>query len=225
MKKILAASAAIIFTVSASFADDKTYLHEVEIQKMTNKLELLEHEVRLLKQQLASSVNTGVSTNNISVSDKPSGKPLVVHETPHHVDEVKNSEVAKSGSSEKQIYDLALATLKDKKYEAAKEQFADFITTYPKSSLLDRAVFWYSESYFAQKDFQNAALNYLKCYQKFPKGQKAGDALLKLSMSLSELKRKAEVCKIIKKLEQEFPNRSANAKKIANDLKLKHSCK
>ncbi len=223
MKKQIAAILAIIFIAFHSFADDRADLLEAEMRKMTNKIEFLEHEVSLLKQSQTSLDSQGVPNNELQKQVKPAS--LNASETDAAMtNELKDSGREKS-SSEKQVYDLALATLKDKKYESAKEQFADFIATYPKSNLLDRAVFWYSESFFCQKDFQNAALNYLKCYQKFPKGQKAGDALLKLSMSLSELKRKSEVCKIIKKLEQEFPNRSANAKKTANDLKLKTSCK
>jgi tol-pal system protein YbgF len=120
---------------------------------------------------------------------------------------------------------LNYSNLKDKNYEKAKVLFAEFIEVYPKSMMLDRALFWYAESYAGQKDFQNAALHYLKCYQKFPKGQKAQDSLLKLATSLGELKRKTEACKIIAKLDAEFPNRSAAAKKTSRDLKLKYNCK
>jgi tol-pal system protein YbgF len=225
MKKKITALAVIALINFPCVADDRSDLIEAEMQKMTNKIELLEHEVRLLKQYVnvpSSSVASSVAENSTKQN-----KSYSTTEKRTDSDMINESDISgkKDISSEKQAYDLALATLKDKKYESAKEQFADFMVTYPKSSLLDRAIFWYSESFFAQKDFQNAALNYLKCYQKFPKGQKAADTLLKLAISLSELKRKAEVCKIIKKLENEFPNRSASAKKSASDLKLKHSCK
>jgi tol-pal system protein YbgF len=213
----------ILFFTTFSFACysyaevDRSVLLEQEVQKLTNKVEFLEHEINLLKQHITSSHQaTTISTENAHTSV---AVPVA------HAPTVEKPVALDGNSSDKQKYDLALATLKDKKYESAKEQFADFINTSPNSSMMDRVLFWYAESFYGQKDFQSAALNYLKCYQKFPKGQKAQDALLKLAMSLSELNKKAEVCKIIKKLEQEFPNRSANAKKTANDLKVKHTCK
>ena len=203
----------ILFLVlnNSAFAElDRTVLLEEEVQKLTNKIEHLEHEINILKQHIpnlvqAPEVQTTERINAPSpIADDPKSNLNI--------------------SLDKQKYDLALGKLKDKNYEQANNLFAEFIESYPKSSMLDRALFWYAESYFGKKDFQNSALHYLKCYQKFPKGQKAQDALLKLAMSLGELNRKAEVCKIIKRLEAEFPNRSAAAKKTANDLKLKHNC-
>jgi tol-pal system protein YbgF len=200
---------------------DISSLLEQEVQKLTNRVEILEHEIRLLKQALAN--NQGAQPQ---LPQQPLvQEPVAVVEPSAKAPESINPTIVDTNLSEKQKYDMALAALKDKKYNSAKEQFADLMVSYPKSTMLDRVMFWYAETFFAQKDFQNSALNYLKCYQKFPKGQKAQDALLKLAMSLSELRKQTEVCKIIKKLEVEFPNRSANAKKVANDLKLKHNCR
>ncbi len=195
--------------------NDRNELLEQEVQKLTNKVEILEHEIRLIKQQLGTHDAAKPAEHSpTQAAETKQPQPQLTENLPINVN-----------TSEKQQYDLALATLKDKKYAIANKQFADFIASYPKSAMMDRSLFWYAESFFGQKDFQNAALNYLKCYQKFSNNPKKQDALLKLAMSLSELRRKEEVCKIIKKLEVEFPNRSANSKKISNDLKVKHSCK
>jgi tol-pal system protein YbgF len=185
---------------------------ENEIRKLTNKVEILEHQIMLLKQNNVQNADNTFSQEANKVEEKAAMSPKV-------------AEPAFLPSSEKQIYDMALSKLKDKKYEDAKIAFAQLIKKYPKSQILDRALFWYAESFAGMKDFQNAALYYLQCYQKAPKGQKAQDALIKLAISLSSLKRNGEVCKIINKLENEFPNRSASIKKTAKDLKVQHSCK
>jgi tol-pal system protein YbgF len=194
-----------------SYADfDRLDSLEKEIRKLTNKVEILEHQVNMLKQNTVAT-NPENQGSDTSIASEKVISPV--------------NQVNAKISSDKQMYDLALSKLKDKKYDTAKNEFADLLKKHPKSPILDKVMFWYAESFFGQKDFQNAALNYLQCYQKFPKGQKAQDALIKLALSLSELKRKTEVCKIISKLEGEFPNRSASIRKIAKDLKAKHSCK
>jgi TolA-binding protein len=70
-----------------------------------------------------------------------------------------------------------------------------------------------------------AAINYLKGYKQFPKGAKASDSLLKLALTLGELKKKTEACSMLSRLETEFPNRPATSIKRTKDAKVKFGCK
>lgn len=81
--------------------------------------------------------------------------------------------------------------------------------------MISNAYFWYGECFFKQKDYNTAAVNYLKGYKESPKGAKSSDALLKLALSLGELKKTTEACNILDKLNKEFPgnNRTAASKK------------
>jgi tol-pal system protein YbgF len=213
MKKLYLLIFTIFFINITAYADMYCFDSlENEIRKLTNRIEILEHEVMLLKQNGLQSSDNAMPQEVNKPEEKVAPSPKIVE--PEFLP-----------SSEKQIYDMALSKLKDKRYGDAKIAFAQFIKKYPKSQMLDRALFWYAESFAGSKEFQNAALYYLQCYQKAPKGQKAQDALIKLAVSLSALKRNAEVCKIINKLENEFSNRSASIKKTVKDLKVKHSCK
>lgn len=96
---------------------------------------------------------------------------------------------------------------------------------YTKSTHLSNAYFWYAETFFRRKDFDKAAINFLKAYQKFPSSSKAPDALLKLAFSLGEMKKNTEACSILKKLDTEFKKRSESSKKRAYDAKIKYGCK
>ena len=73
--------------------------------------------------------------------------------------------------------------------------------------------------------FDKAAINYLKGYKQSPKGIKASDSLLKLALSLGELKKGQEACSILDKLEAEFPNRPATSIKRAKEARIKFACK
>ncbi len=122
-------------------------------------------------------------------------------------------------------YDIALSHLKDGKLDEAEEEFANFIQNHQKHKLRENAIFWYAESFYRRNNFNQAAINYLKGYKEYPKGAKAADALLKLSLSLGNLSKSKDACSILSKLESEFPNRPANSIKRAAEAKTKFGCK
>lgn len=226
MKKIYLLLILLVCSGTA-LADTEMLINE--IKKLTGEVEMLKYDIRILKQQIEK-----IQAQNAvpKISDAPIVKSELKKESKEEVleateeepkQEIKEEEV--SQFSEKAQYDLALSALKDKKYDLAKIKFDELIRNYPESSLLDRMIFWYAEALFYQKDFYNSASFYLKCYQKYPKGQKAPDALLKVAMSLGELKQPEQACQILDKLEKEFLNLSSSMKKSMKDLKLKHNCK
>lgn len=141
--------------------------------------------------------------------------------------------------SDKQVYEAALATLKEAgaikdseaklaKLQDAEEKFNTFMEKFPKSKFSSSAMFWVGETYYHRQDYNKAAVNYLKSYKasKEIKGgnTKASDALLKLSLSLGELKKYKDACGMIYKLEQEFPKRPDDSVKRTNDAKAKFGC-
>ena len=202
---------------------------EQEIRRLIGKVEVLQHKIDILTKNSdipQSTNNTEVSEredlNNSDVFDVALLKdmpnpPAETKPTPTH-----NKDIA----PDKQAYDLALAAYKDNNLNNAKEKFKNFIQKYPKSSMISNAYFWSGECFFKQKDYNQAAINYLKGYKEAPKGAKSSDSLLKLAISLGELRKTTEACNMLAKLEKEFPNnKTAESKKTVEDAKLKFGCK
>lgn len=127
-------------------------------------------------------------------------------------------------SNERKDYDIALAALKESRFDDAENLFSKFMQNYPNSELVSNAYFWYADSFFRRGDFDKAAINYLKGYKQYPKAPKAPDNLLKLALSLGELKKFKDACAMLNKLEVEYKNRPASSIKRAGDAKLKY-CK
>jgi|GEM_PF-1446816 len=226
--------------LSAAFEDDmqnKIDTQVQEIRQLLGRIEVLEHSLAGLRErvdvidsmptdrqsaQMAESV-PAAHVQAASVDDifsepvevkKPAASLPVLAKTPN-VDE----------SKEKKLYDAALVALKDNRLEIAEEKFSSFIKDYPKSSMQSNAYFWYGETFFKRNMFDKAAINYLKGYKQYPKGSKAADSLLKLALSLGELKKKTETCTMLAKLDAEFPSRPASSVKRAKDAKVKFGCK
>ncbi|WP_235043245.1 tol-pal system protein YbgF [Rickettsia prowazekii] len=200
---------------------------EQEIRKLIGKVEILQHKIDLLKQNL----NMLNQEENIEVLETDDFKKqdifdIALLEGMHDNVSKKTFEVNKDIAPYKQAYDLALAAYKDNKLTEAKDKFKNFIQKYPNNSLISNAYFWYAECFFKQKDYNGAAINYLKCYKESPKGAKSSDGLLKLALSLGELKKMQEACNILAKLDKEFPiNRTSVSKKMTEDAKIKFGCK
>lgn len=217
MKKSHIAFLTLLLSACFAYADnDKLNMLEQEVQRLTNEVEILKHELHGFKNQLTPEKNAPVIQNSATIVNT--------------AEQLSPATNADKPASDKQRYEMALVNLRDKNYDKARSELNSIISHNPKGNLADKAMFWYAETFFRQKDFQSASLHFLKCYKAFPKGEKASDSLLKLALSISELKegskteRDAKVCKIINKLDVQFPKRSAASQKTANDLKVKHNC-
>jgi tol-pal system protein YbgF len=207
---------------------------EKENQHLLGRIEIIEHTIAKLekflnstKQEVISPQDTSATAKNL-VDDSMESDVFDIPSTKKVEKEVVSYDIVKPVSGmpkDKQLYDLALASLKDNKLTDAEEKFANFLKNYSNSPLLSNAYFWYGESFFRRNMFDKAAINYLKGYKQSPKGIKASDSLLKLALSLGELKKRQEACSILDKLEAEFPSRSATSIKRAKDARTKFACK
>ncbi len=226
----------------SSFGSDKIEMLEQEIIKLTNQVELLQRDMRVVKSQMEQHLKLNLEQKdqdavpsahegaNPGAHDQDAVSSAHEGANPQAHDHKQQDAKPPSSMSEKQKYDNAILKLQNNKYAEAREDF-DQLMKNPKSNFMERAMFWYAESFFRAKDFQHSAVHYLRCYKKFPKGQKASESLLKVVQSISQRKDKTpareknlQICEIIKKLEKDFPSRSASSKKISNDLKIKHNC-
>jgi tol-pal system protein YbgF len=195
--------------------DEKSIIEE------ENDIELVKNEIIKLKAIINKIENeiVGLSeqVKNIENSLVTSNKNLAI-QAPQKTLTQKNYE------EEKKDYDLALTSLKDGDYNLAGQNFSKFINDYPDSSLLSNVYFWYGELYYKQKDFKNAGIYFLNGYRKFPRGIKAADSLLKLSLSLGQLDKGPEACKIIDKLQKEFKERSLSSMQKEKEILEKYNC-
>ncbi|WP_347938555.1 tol-pal system protein YbgF [Rickettsia oklahomensis] len=200
---------------------------EQEIRRLIGTVEVLQHKIDMLIQN--SNIPNQVENTEIVESNNSKSQDVfdvaLLKDMPDTASK-KTITVNKDVAPDKQSYDLALAVYKDNKITEAKDKFKNFIQKYPNSSLISNAYFWYGECFFKQRDYNRAAVNYLKGYKESPTGAKSSDGLLKLALSLGELKKTQEACNMLAKLDKEFPtNRTAASRKMTEDAKIKFGCK
>jgi tol-pal system protein YbgF len=128
-----------------------------------------------------------------------------------------------SGTAQEQ-YNYAFGLLRQANYPAAQQALRSFIQRFPNDPLSGNAQYWLGETYYVSKDYANAATAFAEGYEKYPKGAKAADDLLRLAMSLGNLGQKQDACRAYARLDRDFPTAAANIKDRAATEKQHLGC-
>ena len=124
-------------------------------------------------------------------------------------------------NAEQELYEFAKKLFDDGDMENARIQFGNFINKYPKSDNTDNARFWIADSYYAEKWFEKAILEYQKVLEDYPGSNKLAAARLKQGYAFSELGEKANARLILRELLKKHPdsNEAKYAQKKLESLK------
>lgn len=106
--------------------------------------------------------------------------------------------------SEQGLYKHAKEFLDQGKNDNARREFNEFLSLFPDSENADNARFWIAESYYRDKWYEKAILEYQKVIEKYPGGNKVPAALLKQGYAFANLGEKANSRLILKELIKKF---------------------
>jgi tol-pal system protein YbgF len=90
--------------------------------------------------------------------------------------------------------------------------------SYPSSDNADNAQFWIGETFYQEKSYEKAILEYQKVIEKYPRGNKVPAALLKQGLAFLNLKDRVNSRLIFEELVRKYPNTS-EAKAASDKLK------
>lgn len=122
-------------------------------------------------------------------------------------------------------YSHAFKLLNEKKYAEAAQSFDAFVKKYPADPLTANAYYWLGESQYARGDFTRATESFRKGFEANPEAQKAPDNLLKLGMSLGQIKRKQEACIVFQQIESKYSESAARTVAKAQEAATALQCK
>jgi len=127
--------------------------------------------------------------------------------------------------SPKEQYDYAYGLLRRASFAEAELAFQEFIKRNPKSDLLSNAWYWLGESHYVRKQLDAAARAYAQGYKEFPEGNKAGDTLFKLAVSMRGLNNKPLACDAFEEYLRKFPKAEARLKERAEAERKELACR
>ncbi len=130
-------------------------------------------------------------------------------------DIAQQKEVAPTPES---LYLKGLDTFKTGDTAAARNLFQNFLELYPHHDLAAKADFWIGESYYKEKNYDQAILKYQDLIKKYPLNEKVPAAMLKQGMSFKAINDPGSSKYVLRKLVKSFP-KSAEAKNAKELLK------
>jgi tol-pal system protein YbgF len=90
--------------------------------------------------------------------------------------------------SPEEMYEYSVGQIKAGSPKKGRETLAAFVAQNPGHKLVPNALYWKGESYYAEKDYENAILSFQDVVDKYPAGDKAPDAVYKQGLSFMALK-------------------------------------
>jgi len=121
-------------------------------------------------------------------------------------------------TSDKALYELARQAYDNGELDKARQNFQKLIQNNPKSKNADNAQFWIGESYYREKWYERAILEYQTVIEKYPNGNKVPAAMLKQGMALLQIGEKSSARLILQELVKKYP-KAPEAKISAKKLK------
>lgn len=125
--------------------------------------------------------------------------------------------------SPENLYDYGLGLIKANKFGEARKSLDEFAKTYPDHRLMPNVFYWRGETFYAEKDFESAAITFQEVIDRFPESPKAPDALYKQGMCFFNMKDSVSAKAAFNLLLSKYPASIAagKAKLKLNELKQK----
>lgn len=180
------------FDESKFFMDKTMKDSSIELELMRSQISKLELRVKELGDKVAKLTET---------STPPAPKA-----GPEGEDAGLKSQQSRPENDPVKEYEAAYDTFREKHYKEAREAFNAFIKKYPKDSLVGNAHFWIGESYYADKDYENAILAYETLIKSHQNNEKIPGALLKQGMSFMDLGDKKTAKVLFDKVIEKYPD-------------------
>lgn len=183
-------------------------------QQLQQKVDMLEESARMRIEAIEAKLQGGAVAT--SQAAEPQQQPGIMGDgeppapTPVAVDssvEINQPQLGTTpgGMDAASLYEQGFAEIKKENYAGAEALFNKFIADYPNHALTPNALYWLGETFYVRKDYNKASRVFAESYQKYPKGPKGADNLLKLGMSLAGKGEKQSACVALKQLKKEYP--------------------
>lgn len=199
---------------------------EHRIKKLNERLDMMNKDVDVRFKLLEGKPISGGGMSDLS--EKAKFAAPVASDAPKSIvgDSIKGDDLKPlKGFDVKGIYQEGLEALKGGNDKLAEEKFNTILSRFQSDALAGNAQYWLGEVYYGRKDFTKAAVAFAKGYEKYKSGPKGADSLLKLGMSMRELKKIPEACAAFTSLAKEFPKAEKSLLDKAKTEAVKLKCK
>lgn len=172
-----------------------------QMAQLQDNLLLLEARV-LDQQQLIEQMRANLPAQKVTGTGEKTGSPpppaAPVREIP-----------STTSASATETYLQAFANYASGNYAEAVLGFETFLRHFPDNDYAANAQYWLGECYLAQQLHTQAAEEFQKTFNRYPRGAKTPDALLKLASTYQQMNQPDRATATLQILRQSYPGSSA----------------
>jgi tol-pal system protein YbgF len=121
-------------------------------------------------------------------------------------------------------FNYAFSLLRRDDYQGAEEAFRAFLAANPDHRAAPNAKYWLGKTYFAEKNYTEAARVLLDGYKQFADSDKGPDMVLTLGLSLHEMNQNEQACATFDELKRRYPKASPAIKQKAQAAQQAAQC-
>lgn len=103
------------------------------------------------------------------------------------------------------MYEAGIATFKAGEMQKARDLFTRFVEQNPSHALIPNGHYWIGETFYSEKQYEQAILAFQEVIKNYPKSDKAPAALLKQGMSFKNIGDKKSARYVLNKLKDDYP--------------------
>ncbi|MDR0678380.1 MAG: tetratricopeptide repeat protein [Holosporaceae bacterium] len=197
MKKVVSFLSFIVFISGVNASDSDFSELSESTRENTGKIEELSKTVAEMQKKI-SLLEEALIKKNQEESDQKTTE-IISKKTP--------DEVVK----------MARDLIEENNMDEARKMLSAFVTKNPTNVYNGMMLFYMGNSYFVEKDYKNAALEYMKGFQANPSGSKSAETLYKLAICFKQLQQMDKYKSTLKKIIDDYPGEFA--KKASAELK------
>lgn len=210
-------------------ASTRAQIDEVreEMRALNGRIEELEHALRQQQRSAGDAADRPREEKLMRLEEASSQTAQRLARLEQHLkleslappaSRIKPEASAPKIASEAELYNKARQLFDQGSMGAARKGFEEFLVSYPGSDNADNAQFWIGDTFFQEKSYEKAILEYQKVIEKYPRGNKVPAALLKQGLAFLSLKDRVNSRLIFEELVRKYPNTS-EAKTASDKLK------
>lgn len=184
---------------------DRANAIEMELQRVTSRVERLEFRIETLLQ--TSTQRLDDLDRRLCIAD-PDCDGASFPKQAGATGVVGDSGVIMTVTEQRE-FDQAKSMLDNGDPASAIEMFAEFTQAYPGGPITQNAYYLMGQAETELENHKNAARAYLRSYSADPDGVLASDAMFQLSLSFEKLGRAREACVTLTEVETRFPSSAA----------------
>jgi tol-pal system protein YbgF len=175
---------------------------KVDMQVLTGKVD----DVRVLAQKPTDDLallKEDTDRRLAAMEDRLAKLDKSFDEFQKKMTEAKAAEIEQTPDA---LYQKGLDTQRKGDPQKAREFLSRFLELYPKHDLAANAHYWLGETYYVEKKFDQAILEYQEVIKNYSGHEKVPAAMLKQAMAFKELGDSKSARYVYKKLTEDFPH-------------------